>query len=170
LRDRNLPGGAFPGNGHRNSLNPLISTHAVIMDLTAGIFWAASPPHQLGKFVAFDINDPEKLLPNLEIPADPMIASGEYDGFLQSQKAEADGWAALKKNDVEGAIQFAHIAETNNPGFYHTSWLLATALAQQGKNDEASKLVAAAVKGQPALAGERKKLELLSKKIGSTSP
>jgi hypothetical protein len=53
LRDRRLPGGQFAGDGNRGSLNPLIATHSVVMDLTAGIFWAASPPHQLGKFVAF---------------------------------------------------------------------------------------------------------------------
>lgn len=44
LRDRRLPNGQFPGNGHRSSLNPLIAPHAVVMNLTAGIVWAAAPP------------------------------------------------------------------------------------------------------------------------------
>jgi hypothetical protein len=31
LRDRNLPGGAFAGNGHRSALNALIATHATVI-------------------------------------------------------------------------------------------------------------------------------------------
>ena len=58
LRDRRLPGGQLAGDGHRGSLNPLIATHAVVMDLTSGIFWAATPPHQLGKFVMEAIFSP----------------------------------------------------------------------------------------------------------------
>src|SRR6478736_5144573 len=73
LRDRNLPGGKFPGNGHRATLNALIATHATVMDLTDGIFWAASPPHQLGKFVAFDVQNFSHELPNKTVPADPML-------------------------------------------------------------------------------------------------
>jgi hypothetical protein len=34
LRDRDLPGGVFAGDGHRGSLNAFIATHAVVMDLT----------------------------------------------------------------------------------------------------------------------------------------
>src|SRR5215813_3959171 len=65
LRDRQLPGGKFVGNGHRSTINALIATHGTIMDLTAGIFWAASPPNQLGKFVAFDVSDFNRELPAL---------------------------------------------------------------------------------------------------------
>ena len=86
LRDRRLPGGIFDGNGNRRSLNPLIATHAVLMDLTDGIFWAAGPPHQLGRFVAFDANDFDRVLPDRTIPADPILASGEYDRYRQAQR------------------------------------------------------------------------------------
>ena len=71
LRDRDLPGGAFPGNGHRATLNALIATHATIMDLTDGIFWAASPPNQLGKFVAFDVQDFARELPDKTVRRTP---------------------------------------------------------------------------------------------------
>ena len=67
LRDRNLPGGAFAGNGHRATFNAFIATHATVMDLTDGIFWAASPPNQLGKFVAFDVQDFDHELPERTI-------------------------------------------------------------------------------------------------------
>ena len=78
MRDRNLPGGAFAGNGHRATLNAFIATHATVMDLTDGIFWAASPPHQLGKFVAFDVQDFARELPERTIAGGPTLASGEY--------------------------------------------------------------------------------------------
>jgi hypothetical protein len=78
LRDRRLPGGRFAGNGHRGSLNPLIATHSVVMDLTAGIFWAATPPHQLGRFVAFDLNRRKNYCRGKPLPDDPMLTDGEY--------------------------------------------------------------------------------------------
>ena len=65
-------GGKLVGNGHRSTINALIATHGTIMDLTDGIFWAASPPNQLGKFVAFDLNDFDRELPALTVPADTM--------------------------------------------------------------------------------------------------
>lgn len=94
MRDRNLPGGKFPGNGHRSTLNALIATHSTVMDLTAGIFWAASPPHQLGRFVAFDVNDFDRELPALAVPADAMLASGEYD---QAARRTNPSWRAFAR-------------------------------------------------------------------------
>jgi isopenicillin-N N-acyltransferase like protein len=79
LRDRKLPGGIFAGDGHRGSLNAFIATHATVMDLSAGIFWAASPPNQLGKFVAFDMNDFLHELPGLTMTADETLSDGEYE-------------------------------------------------------------------------------------------
>src|SRR6267154_1019530 len=90
LRDRNLPGGAFAGNGHRATLNAFIATHAVVMDLTEGIFWAASPPNQLGKFVAFDVQNFDRELPERTIPPDATLLSGEFDRARQAQQSLAD--------------------------------------------------------------------------------
>lgn len=87
LRDRNLPGGDFAGNGHRASLNAFIATHATVMDLTDGIFWAASSPNQLGKFVAFDVNDFERKLPERTVIADAMLASGDFEKLREAQKS-----------------------------------------------------------------------------------
>ena len=162
LRDRRLPGGQFAGNGHRGSLNPLIATHAVIMDLTGGIFWAARPPHQLGRFVAFDINDPEKLLPDLDVPEDPILADGgEYAGYLVAKARVGEGFQALKHGDPGRALACAQLAGKYNPGFYANSWLLAEALLQQGKYPEAAQACRQAMAGKPALAGERRRIEQL---------
>lgn len=161
LRDRRLPGGVFAGNGQRGSLNPLIATHSVVMDLTAGIFWAASPPHQLGKFVAFDINAPEKLLPALTIPADPILTNGVYKKYLIAKSDLKKGWRALKQGDFAAAGEFARQAETNNPGFYKNSWLLAEALFRQGKLEEAAQECKRAMTRKPALGSERRQIKKL---------
>lgn len=165
LRDRRLPGGQFAGDGHRGSLNPLIATHAVAMDLTAGIFWAALPPHQLGKFVAIDVNDPEKLLPELSVPADPMLADGEYRNYLAAKEELSEGSHALKAGDLQTAATDAQQAESNNPGFYQTAWLQAQIYYRQGQRQEAALACKRALDGQPALGGERRRIEQFEAQI-----
>jgi hypothetical protein len=164
LRDRRLPGGEFAGDGHRGSLNPLIATHSVVMDLTAGIFWAAAPPHQLGKFVAFDVNAPDQPPPEASLPADPILTSGEYARYLAAKENLSGCRLALEKGDLAAAGELALQAETNNPGFYQNSWLLAEVLIRQGKPAEAAAACRRALEGRPALAGERRRIqELLAK-------
>ena len=161
LRDRRLPGGVFAGNGQRGSLNPLIATHSVVMDLSAGIFWAASPPHQLGKFVAFDVNEFSRELPDQTIKPDPLLISGEYERYRQSQQELAVGWTALKRKDSATAIRSARKAEELNPGYYKHAWLLGEALLAQGDKAAAVQALRDAQARQPALGGERKKIEEL---------
>jgi len=161
LRDRRLPGGALAGNGHRGSLNPLIATHSVVMDLTAGIFWAATPPHQLGKFVAFDVNAPEKLLPEATLPKDSFLTDGGYKNYLAAKNDLSDCALALKKGGLVKALESVQAAEKNNPGFYQNSWLLAEVLFRQGKQAEAAQACRQALAGKPALAGERRKIQEL---------
>jgi len=161
LRDRRLPGGQFAGNGHRGALNPLIATHAVVMDLTAGIFWAALPPHQLGKCVAVEVREPERLLPELTLPADPILTNGVYRHYLVAKTELSQGWQALKLGDWERAALRARQAETNNPGYYQNAWLQAEVLFRQGRLAEAAQACQQALAGQPALGGERHRLEQL---------
>lgn len=159
LRDRKLPGGKFPGNGHRSTLNALIATHSTIMDLTAGIFWAASPPHQLGRFVAFDVNDFDRELPDLTVPADNLLESGEYENARQSRKLLTEGWRALKAGELETALSDAEKAETLNAGFYQNATLRGRALLRLGRNSEAAQAFEAAIAAQPAFQSEKKELE-----------
>jgi len=168
LRDRRLPGGKFAGNDHRSTLNALIATHSVIMDLTDGIFWAASPPNQLGRFVAFDVNDFDRELPDRSLPADAMLASGEYEKARQSRRLLVEGWQALKTNDTEVALAKAEQAEALNPGFYQNASLRGRALLGLGRNDEAAKSFETAIARQPAFLSEKKELEGLLKKARGT--
>jgi tetratricopeptide (TPR) repeat protein len=159
LRDRKLPGGVFAGDNHRGSLNAFIATHAVVMDLTAGIFWAASPPNQLGKFVAFDVNDFNRELPALTISPDPTLADGEFEHARQAQQCLADGLVALKKKDDPTALQLGDRAETLNPGFYQNSTLRGRALLALGKREEAATAFARALAEHPAFLKEKQQLE-----------
>ncbi len=161
LRDRQLPGDRFPGNGHRSTLNPLIATHAVIMDLSAGIFWAANSPHQLGSFVAFDVAHFERELPAPTLPADPILASGEFERYRNAEAQLAAGRAALKRRDLAAALAAVRAAMTNNPGCYRNDWLEAEVFAAQGQPSAAAASARRALDGQPALAAERRKIQRL---------
>lgn len=159
LRDRRLTGGLFPGHGHRATLNALIATHATIMDLTDGIFWAAAPPNQLGKFVAFDVQDFSRELPERTIAPDPALASGELDRIRQSRKALADGQRALHGKDASTALKLAEKAEALNPGFYQNAALRGRALLALGRSPEASEALTAALAAHPAFLKEKQELE-----------
>jgi len=139
-----------------------------VMDLTDGIFWAASPPHQLGRFVAFDVNDFDRELPALTIPADPMLASGEYERAQESRKLLTAGWHALKNGDLQTALSDAEKAETLNAGFYQNAALRGRALLGLERKAEALPAFQSALAAQPAFASEKKELEELSNRAKGT--
>jgi isopenicillin-N N-acyltransferase like protein len=159
LRDRKLPGGRFAGNGQRATLNAFIATHATVMDLTAGIFWAAAPPHQLGKFVAFDVNDFDRELPALTIGEDETLASGEFEKARAARKKLAEGERALISRDASTALMMAERAEVLNPGFYQNAALRGRALQALERKDEAAKAFAAALDEHPAFLAEQQQLQ-----------
>ncbi|MFO1487271.1 MAG: C45 family peptidase [Verrucomicrobiota bacterium] len=164
LRDRRLTGGAFPGNGHRGTLNALIATHATVMDLSAGIFWAASPPRQLGKFVAFDVNDFAHELPSESVPEDEMLASGEYAKAREAQQCLLNGQQLLKHGEAEAALAQAEKAETLNPGFYQNAALRGRILLALHRSEEAAQSFELALREAPAFLKEQQQLEALRQK------
>ncbi|MBL9137316.1 MAG: hypothetical protein JNK85_15695 [Verrucomicrobiales bacterium] len=167
LRDRKLPGGAFAGNGHRSSLNPLIATHSVIMDLTDGILWASSPPHQLGRYIAFDVGQPERRMPERILPEDPMLASGEHRRYREALAKLSEGWRALKSGDFERARACAEEAEKSNPGFYQNAWLMAETWWAGGDRARTLEACERALTGRPAMGNERRKIEELAAKAAA---
>jgi isopenicillin-N N-acyltransferase like protein len=164
LRDRDLPGGVFAGDGNRATLNAFIATHATVMDLSDGIFWAASPPNQLGKFVAFDVSDFSRELPGRTISADATLASGEYDRARRAKQSLADGQRALKNKDAQAVLAFAGKAEVLNPGFYQNATLRGRALLALGRNQEAAQSFEKALAEHPAFLQEKQELETLLQK------
>lgn len=165
LRDRKLPGGIFAGNAHRSTLNAFIATHATVMDLSAGIFWAASPPNQLGKFVAFNVADFSKELSNRTIPADGVLADGEYERAKQAKQFLVDGNCAFKNRNAQIAMDLAVQAELLNPGFYQNALLHGRALLALGRNNEAATAFELALAEHPAFLKERQQIESLLKPL-----
>ena len=161
LRDRKLADGTFPGHGHRATLNALIATHATVMDLSDGIFWAAAPPHQLGKFVAFDVMDFSRELPERGLPADAMVTSGELERIRQAEKCLADAQRALKQHDPETALKLSEKAEELNPLFYRNATLRGRALLALDRRSEAAQAFEKALKAQPAFLSEKRELNSL---------
>lgn len=167
LRDRKLPGGATAGETHRGTLNACIATHAVVMDLSDGIFWAATPPNQLGKFVAFDVNDFERLLPERGLPADTALASGQHEKIAKARARLKEGKAALQRGGAEAALKASNEAEALNPGFYQNAALRGRALLALGRATEAKAALTAAIAAQPAFLAERQELEEELRRIQS---
>ena len=95
------------------------------------------------------------------MPADPMLADGEYKNYLAAKQDLSDGRRALKQGDLETALSCAKAAEQDNPGFYQNSWLLADVLFRQGKYPEAAAAYRQALDGKPALGGEKQRIEKL---------
>jgi len=56
LRDRRGEFGSVLGLGNMRAINSLCAVQAVVMDLKQRIIWVSAPPHQIGKFVAFDMD------------------------------------------------------------------------------------------------------------------
>lgn len=88
LRDRRGAGRAELPLGHRSSIDALIATHSVVMDLTDRALWVSEGPHTLGRYVRFDLRrlldpsyvpgEPEPLQPLAE---DEILSDGRYEAW-----------------------------------------------------------------------------------------
>jgi tetratricopeptide (TPR) repeat protein len=138
------------------------------MDLTDGVFWASCPPHQLGRFVAFDFKALERPLPERAVAEDPLLSDGEYQRYLAAQAALEAGRSALKQGQPTRALDCARAAERDNPGFYRNAWLRAESLLALGRRAEAIAACDAAIAGQPALGNERARIAKLRQRAAGT--
>lgn len=86
LRDRKGLHDEEIGNGNRYALNALIATHSVITDVTKGIMWVSSSPHQLGPYLPFSLNDFASRPDVATIPEDPFLSDG-YSDYLKTAKS-----------------------------------------------------------------------------------
>jgi len=91
LRDKLGVGGVDLPIGHRRSIDALIATHAVVMDVSAGALWVSEGPHLLGRFLRFDVArlldpsyEPKDNEPLITLPEDPLLRSPDYDVWLKA--------------------------------------------------------------------------------------
>jgi len=170
LRDREVPGGNKIAYGNEAAINPLIATHSVIIDVTAGVIWVSQAPHQLGAFVPFGLANFENP-PNVKlIPQDKMLENGSYERCLSSEKHRSMAQELLKAGDFDGAWREALAACDLNPGYYRPRLLLGKIAARQGKTQEAQEYLGKAQRLYPAFAHERQEIqEMLAQLAGRTA-
>ena len=123
LRDREVPGGSTIAYGNEAAINPLIATHSVIIDVTAGIIWVSQAPHQLRAFVPFGLANFDKPENVRLIPPDRMLEDGTYKRFITAEQHRVRAEELLKIGDFEGAQPEALTACDLNPGYYRVWWL-----------------------------------------------
>jgi tetratricopeptide (TPR) repeat protein len=155
LRDRMVPGMQAPGMGNAAAINPLIATHSVIVDATAGIVWVSAGPHQLGAYVPFSVKDFDGGGGTATIPADPLLADGGYARYQQADAWLAKGTALLQAGNAAAAREALGKAAELNPDFYLPRLLLGRLALEAGERPEARALLLEAQARYPAYAAER---------------
>jgi hypothetical protein len=88
LRDKKGVGGVEMPLGHRRTIDAMIATHAVVMDVTARVLWVSEGPHLLGRFLRFDVGklldpsfEPSAEEPLVALPEDPVYRSPSYEAW-----------------------------------------------------------------------------------------
>jgi len=156
LRDRNAPGGARLGPGNRNAIDALIACHSVVFDLTARRAYVAAAPHTLGAYAAFDLallaaaapEDPRfAKLDAASIPADPLLASGEYARYRRARQLNRLAREELSRGKPADAERDASSALGSSPDFLEAlvcrgeaRWRLGKKIAAEADFDSASRL------------------------------
>lgn len=155
LRDRMVQKSGKPALGNDAAINPFIATHSVIMDVTDGIIWVSSSPHQLGKFIPFSLENFEQPKGASQIAADAAINNGQYDRFLESKSLLSRAQSLLKKNRTSESKPLIRKARELNPT-WHLPFLLLGGIALQEEDwDSAKELLHQAQSLYPPYASER---------------
>jgi hypothetical protein len=131
LRDRYTLGDIHAGMGNQLSINLLIAHHSVIFQPDSLLIWVSASPWQLGKYIAYNLNDVFKLkASDIEsgreiyvqkhiIPEDSFLQTSEYASYLQYLKMSrqlkeiTSEAAALPDTFIAGYIR-------SNPELYLT--------------------------------------------------
>jgi len=156
LRDRRGPGGAPRSLGHRGTLNADIATHAVVADVSAGVLWVSTGPHQAGEFVPYAIAD-FPAAPASALPADPLLAGGALQR-LQAQRAAVAGVRQAQRQrggPASDDVPALERALADNPGEPETLLLLAATLEKFGRFAEAAARYAEAIAAAPPYRPQR---------------
>ncbi len=149
LRDRRGLNDLDIGSGNRTAINAIIATHSVITDVTRGIMWVSSYPHQLGPYMPFSLDNFKELPPVNTIPADPFLENG-YKEHLASLALIKDAEAALKEKNMAGARRALDELKKLNPNYYMRFKLESAFYTQSGDSEKAAFYAAEAEKLQPA--------------------
>ena len=135
------------GWGNEKSINQFIAHHAVIFQPKKRIMWVSTAPWQLGKMVAYDLNEvfAKKEYtsgsdnPELAIAADSVAITSivpaimHYRLLLDGIKNSIKEKSVLKTSEIESFIKL-------NPDYYHTYELLGDYFKQAGDKPKAKEM------------------------------
>ncbi len=161
LRDRSVPGVPSAGLGNQAAINPLVATHSVIADVTAGIIWVSASPHQLGAYVPFSISSFDAPSGAEAVPADALLTDGGYDAFLEARAALASAQKALDEGDAKTASALAGRAMQANPGYYEPYLVMGKAALALKDYENARKYLDAALAAYPPYQSQRDEVTAL---------
>lgn len=165
LRDRRGLNDIPLGPGNEASVNPLIATHSVIFDATAGVLWVAASPHQLGQYVPFDMKDLAEAPALPTLPADPLLTDGSYENLrLWRQKLKAGQQAMQHGHDTQ-ARRLLREAAALNPDDYQCRMLLGKLAHDRGDVAQARTLLREALAMHPAFAPETRAIEQMLERL-----
>ena len=133
LRDRRGLAGKNIGLTNEKAINQMIAHHSVIFKPEEKIVWVSTSPWQLGKYVAYDLNEifsdsldfsKEIYTAEIEIPEDPFLKSQGYENLLAfvSLSGKIRSFESSKQSVLSHETIEAYIA--SNPNFYGTYELL----------------------------------------------
>ncbi|MHC4134262.1 MAG: C45 family autoproteolytic acyltransferase/hydrolase [Planctomycetota bacterium] len=148
LRDRQGPGDKRLALGSRSTINPMIATHSVVADVTAGVLWVSRGPHQLGAYDAHAIAGFGAAVAP-PIPADAALTSGRYERLQRAR--DLIEYLPNEKN-LRRALKL-------NPGDSAVLHLLAKLLEEAGRRDEALGYYQAALAAEPPFLQDREEIE-----------
>ena len=165
LRDRRGKGDMDVGDGNRSTICPIIATHSVVADVTAGIMWVSASPHQLGAFVPFSVTDFGSH-PAEAIPADPFLTDGGHARYLESESLLARGEALFRRGHLEEARRALEGARGLNPEYYRAHMLLGELALKEGAYDEARTRLTRAMDRQPPFKRHSDEIQALLARAG----
>lgn len=147
---KGLPGDTL-GTGNPMAINQLIAHHGIVFQPEKRLVWVSSGPYQLGAFAAYDLSeifgsnppDPGQSasVDTLLIPSDEFLYSENFAEFRkykiwlnELRKAIRDENESFSTVEIENQLE-------RNPYYYLGYQLAGEYLLQNGKPDEAAKML-----------------------------
>jgi len=136
------------GMGNPMAVNQLIAHHSVVFKPSEQLAWVSTPPWQLGRYVAYDMDrifalpdsviagNHEITIPELTVPEDPFLSSEEYIDFNR-YLGMREVLIKARQDRKELPQGFEHAYMAVNPMYFETYSSLADYYAESGNQEKA---------------------------------
>lgn len=161
------------GYGNEKSLNQLLAHHAVIFSPEKKIVWVSAPPYQLGKMLAFNL---EEIFRAEKLPSQSRVLEAlsiEKSAFLDTEDyRQYERFRALDrymKHAIEHRLYvyeyLCKAYEQSNPHFWHVYAVLGEYYSVQKQFEKAQAYWSKALTMEISTTAERQKIERALRKI-----